>query len=441
MKHTKDIYRRYELTRPAVANKMAIPESHLRYDSLPMVKGTHMRVTKKLLLGSMVATAALALAACAPSTTTPGGSGTDDAGPEEITVGVITSETGLLAGYGKQYLEGFKAGLDYATEGTNEVDGTAITIDYRDDAGDPDTAVNIAKELIGEGVTILAGSASSGVALAVAEQAAQNQVLFLSGPAAADAVTGINDYTFRTGRQSAQDVATAGTFLDDISGKTVTVFAQNNAFGQGNEAAVKAILGGKGATVNSVLVAEDVTEFTPFAQQVLTAEPDLVFVAWAGATSGAMWQAMSQQGVLDDIPVVTGLGDTATFGAYGEASEKISFLNHYFAGAPDNEVNAAMVEAVEEAGGTPDLFTPDGFNAALMLVHAIEEGKGDVDAMISALEGFEFEGPKGDMTVRAGDHALLQEMYQVKLVADGAGFVPELVDTVAADEVAPVEAQ
>lgn len=405
-----------------------------------MVKGTHMRVTKKLLLGSVVATAALALAACAPTTAAPGASDTEDAGPAEITVGVITSETGPLAGYGKQYLEGFKAGLDYATDGTNEVDGTTITIDYRDDAGDPDTAVNLAKELIGEGVTILAGSASSGVALAVAEQAAQNQVLFLSGPAAADAVTGINDYTFRTGRQSAQDVATAGTFLDDISGKTVTVFAQNTAFGQGNEAAVKAILGGKGATVNSVLVAEGVTEFTPFAQQVLAAEPDLVFVAWAGATSGAMWQAMSQQGVLDDIPVVTGLGDTATFGAYGEASEKISFLNHYFDGAPDNDVNTAMVEAVEKAGSTPDLFTPDGFNAALMLVHAIAEGKGDVDAMISALEGFEFDGPKGEMTVRASDHALLQEMYQVKLVADGSGFVPELVDTVDADEVAPAEA-
>jgi hypothetical protein len=32
------------------------------------------------------------------------------------------------------------------------------------------------------------------------------------GPAAADAITGINEYTFRSGRQSAQDVATAGTF-------------------------------------------------------------------------------------------------------------------------------------------------------------------------------------------------------------------------------------
>lgn len=400
-----------------------------------------MRVTKKLFLGAVATTAAFALAACAPGTagtTEPAATGDD--GPAEITVGVITSETGPLASYGTQYLDGFKAGLDYATGGTGAVNGTTITVDYRDDAGDPDTAVNLAKELIGDGVNILAGSASSGVALAVAEQAAQNQVLFLSGPAAADGITGINEYTFRTGRQSAQDVATAGTFLDDISGKKVTVFAQNTAFGQGNEAAVKAILGAKGAEVNSVLVAEDVTEFTPFAQQVLAATPDLVFVAWAGATSGAMWQAMSQQGVLDDIPVVTGLGDAATFGAYGEASEQISFLNHYFPGATDNEVNTAMIEAVEAAGGTPDLFTPDGFNAAIMLVQAIGEGQGDVDAMIAALEGYQFEGPKGTIMVRASDHALLQEMYQVRLVADGGSFIPELVETVPADVVAPAEA-
>ena len=399
-----------------------------------------MRVTKKLLLGSVVVTAALALAACAPSGDPDNGS-TEPGGLSEVTVGIVTSESGPLAGYGKQYLDAFKAGLDYATDGTGEIDGTTINVEYRDDAGDPDKAVTAVKELIGSGVNIIAGTASSGVALAVAEQAEQNKVLYLSGPAAADAITGINDYTFRSGRQSAQDVATAGTFLDDIEGRTVTVFAQDNAFGQGNVAAVQAILGGQGATVNSVLVAEDATEFTPFAQQVLAGAPDLVFVAWAGATSGAMWQAMSQQGVMDEIPVVTGLGDSATFGAYGEASEKISFLNHYFPGAPDNDVNTAMVEAIEEAGGTPDLFSPDGFNAAIMIVHAIESGQGDVDAMVAALEGFEFEGPKGSMTVRASDHALIQEMYQVKLVAKDGTFVPELVDTVSADDVAPAEAE
>jgi len=174
---------------------------------------------------------------------------------------------------------------------------------------------------------------------------------------------------------------------------------------------------------------------------VLAASPDLVFVAWAGATSTAMWQAMTQQGVFEEIPVVTGLGDSATFGAYGEASEQISFLNHYFPGGPSNDVNDAMVEAIESAGGTPDLFSPDGFNAALMIVHAIEEGQDDVDAMISALEGWSFEGPKGTITIRASDHALIQDMYQAKLVADGDSFVPELIATVPADEVAPAEAE
>jgi branched-chain amino acid transport system substrate-binding protein len=57
--------------------------------------------------------------------------------------------------------------------------------------------------------------------------------------------------------------------------------------------------------------------------------------------------------------------------------------------------------------------------------------------MIAALEGFEFEGPKGTNAVRAEDHALLQDMYQAKLVADGSGFVPELVATVDAADVAP----
>ena len=44
------------------------------------------------------------------------------------------------------------------------------------------------------------------------------------------------------------------------------------------------------------------------------------------------------------------------------------------------------------------------------------------------------------MTVREGDHALLQDMYQAQLVKDGDTYQPELVETVAADDVAPPEA-
>ncbi|TQO19013.1 amino acid/amide ABC transporter substrate-binding protein (HAAT family) [Rhodoglobus vestalii] len=392
-----------------------------------------MRVSKKYLAPALIATVALTLAGCAPSVDT--GSGGDELAPVDISM--ITSQTGPLAAYGEAYLAGFDAGLDYATDGTGTVDGRELNIEITDDAGDADKAVTAAKDVIGQGKKVIVGTVSSGIALALAEQAEQNEVLYISGPAAADAVTGVNGYTFRSGRQSFQDVATAGTFIGDPEGKSVLVFAQDTAFGQGNVAAATAVLGGQGGDVTSLLVPEDATEFTPFAQQVVDAQPDLVFVAWAGATSGAMWEALSQQGVFDSVPVATGLGDISTYGAYGPASDKISFLNHYFGEATDNEANQAMVSYLEAEGKQADLFSPDGFVAAQMVVHAVREGGDDVDAMIAALEGWTFDSVKGSITVRAEDHAMIQPMFQVKLVADGDSWAPELVTAVDADAVTP----
>lgn len=394
-----------------------------------------MRVTKTYLATAVIAAASIALVGCAPTTSAGGGDASGDAAP--VKVAMITSQSGPLAAYGEAYTAGFEAGLDYATDGTGAVDGRELDIEWLDDQGNPDTAVSLAKDVIGQGTQIIAGTVVSGIATALAEQAEQNKVLYISGPAAADAITGANDYTFRSGRQTYQDVATAGTFIGDPAGKKVVVFAQDNAFGQGNLAGVQAVLGGQGATVEGVLVAEDATEFTPFAQQLIAASPDLVFVAWAGASSGAMWTALAQQGVFDAVPVVTGLGDVATYGAYGDASGDISFLNHYFAGAAGTDVEAAMIEHLDEAGATPDLFSPDGFVAAQMLVQAVREGGDSVDGMVDALEGWTFDSVKGEVTVREEDHAMIQPMYQAKLVQEGDAWVPELVDTVDAETVAP----
>lgn len=396
-----------------------------------------MRRTPKL-VGAGVVAAALALTACAPTTTAPQAS---EDGDVAVDVGMLTSITGPLAAYGEAYQQGFEAGLDYATDGTGEIDGVELTIEWVDDQGNPDTAVTQAKDLIGRGFQVIGGSAASGVALAVAEQAAQNDTLFLSGPAAADAITGINDQTFRSGRQTLQDVATAATFLDSVDGSSIVVFAQDNAFGQGNVASVEAVLGSEGASVTPILVAEDATEFTPFAQQIQAASPDLVFVAWAGATTGAMWEALAQQGVLEGTTVVTGLADRASYQAYGPGSGDIQFLNHYFPGATDTEAAQAMDAHLEAAGHEADLFTVDGFVGAQMLVRAVTEGKGDVDAMIAALEGWTFESVKGELTIRAEDHALIQPLFQVRLVDEGGTWVPELVEVVDAEAVAPPMAE
>jgi branched-chain amino acid transport system substrate-binding protein len=385
-------------------------------------------------------TAALAVLGLLAACGAPGSSGAPagDEGPDApFRVGLVHSTTGPLASYGAQYAAGFKAGLDYATQGTGKVNGRTVEVTEADDAGDPAKAVAAATDLIGQGYRVIAGSTASGVALQVAPLAEQNHVLFISGPAATDGITGANHYTFRSGRQTYQDVLTAGSIIGDPAGRRVLVFAQDSAFGQANVQAVTSVLGGKGAQVTPILVPAGATDLTPFARQAVDARPDLLFVAWAGQNATQMWQSLQQQGAFAATTVVTGLDIRPTYPVFGPAASQIQFLSHFFPGAADNEAYKALEAGLAKQGVDVDLFTNDGFVAAQMVVHALQEGGDDPDAMVKALEGWTFTGPKGQSTIRAEDHALLQPMFTARLVPSGDGFTPQLVNTLAPDAVAP----
>jgi branched-chain amino acid transport system substrate-binding protein len=356
-----------------------------------------------------------------------------------VNVGLIYSKTGLLAGYGAQYAEGFAIGLDYATHNTGMAGGHKIVVTERDDAGDPAKAVAAAKELVGQGYKIIAGSTASGVALQVAPVAKENNILFISGPAAADAVTGNNRNTFRSGRQTYQDVLTAGTIVgNNLRGKKVVVYAQDSAFGQANVNAVRTVLGGGGAEVTPVLAPLSANDFAPFSQKIKDAKPDLLFPAWAGATAPAMWKALDDSGVFASTRVVSGLDQRSSYETLGSAATKISFLSHYFYRAPKTKANDFLVAALKKQSKVPDLFDPDGFVAAEMIVHAVEKADGeDVGKMISALEGWSFDAPKGKQTIRTADHAMLQPMFVAKLVGSGSSIEPQLLRTVPLEAVSP----
>lgn len=411
------------------------------------------RFTGRLAAGTLAA--GLMLTACgspgsssSPETTAATGGGgpagasaSAAATGEPVKVGIVTSLSGPLQSYGQMYLDAFNVCLDTATDGTGAVNGRPIEIATADDAGDPAKATTAATDYIGQGYRIIAGSASSGVALQVAPLAAENQVLFISGPAATDGITGINKYTFRSGRQTYQDIQTAASFVGDLQGKSVTIFAQDSAFGQANVAAAGAIFGAEGATVTPLLVPATATDLVPFAKQAADADPDLLFVAWAGTNATQMWEAMGQQGAFDGTTVVTGLDIKPTHTVFAPVADRLSLLAHYFDGATDNEVEQALVAGLAAEGKTQDLFSPDGCNAALMVVRAAGESPDDVDGMITALEGWEFEGPKGTTTIRAEDHAVLQPMFQTKLVDVNGTLTPELVKELAPADTAPAPVQ
>ena len=74
-----------------------------------------------------------------------------------------------------------------------------------------------------------------------------------------------------------------------------------------------------------------------------------------------------------------------------------------------------------------------------MLARAIGRGGGtDVDRMISALEGWQFVGPKGQQQIRAADHAMLQPMFQVQLKEGANGkYAPVVLKRLRARYTAP----
>jgi branched-chain amino acid transport system substrate-binding protein len=358
-----------------------------------------------------------------------------------VKVGIVYSRTGPLSAFGAEYIEGFRYGLQYATKGTNTVNGHKLDITYVDDGTDPTKAVAAGKDLIGQGYKILAGSTSSGVALQMAPLADQNGVLFISGAAASDAITGVNRHTFRAGRQSYQDVQTAASFIPPKSaGKKIVVFAEDTAFGASNVAAVTAVFGGKGHNVSKILVPFGASDLTPYAQQLKNANADLVFVAWAGPNALQMWQSLQQQGVPKSTKLVTGLADRVTYSALGPVLGGVNLLSHYVANGPSkkNKANDWLVKQMAKSKQVPDLFTPDGFVAAQMIVRAIQKANGDdVDKMVSGLEGWQFLAPKGKQRIRPQDHAMIQPMFQVQLVRKGGQWAPKVIKTVSPGNVQP----
>jgi branched-chain amino acid transport system substrate-binding protein len=358
-----------------------------------------------------------------------------------VKVGIVSEITGPYSAYLTEWLQGMHIGFDYATKGKMSVNGQKIKLNIEDDAFNPTTAATDFKSYVGAGYKIIGGTADSGIASELAPLAQQNKVLYISGAAAADQVTGANRYTFRSGRQTYQDVQTAKSYVKALGpGKNILVLAQDFAFGQSYVTDATAAYTAMGDTVTPLLVPLTTTDFTPTALQVKADHPDVVFLAWAGATGAPLAQALDQQGIFSSSKVITGLANEATYTFYGTAGLKFNYISLYNYLSPHNSVNSFLIKQEKaKYNTTPDLFAADGFVWAQEVVRAIQTGQGtNVSKMIKGLEGWTFHAPKGTETIRASDHAILQPMFQVQLVQTVSGtYQPVTLATLSAAQTAP----
>jgi branched-chain amino acid transport system substrate-binding protein len=394
---------------------------------------------------TMAGVAGLGLAALAVVTLAPG-AGVAQA---PIKIGLVQGLSGPFEVYAKQEVTGFKLGLEYATGGKLDVNGRKLEVLVEDDQLKPDVAKRLVTKLYADDkVDLVVGTTSSAAALAVLPVAAEFKKVLIVEPAVADSITGEhwNRYVFRTARNSSHD-AIANALAVAKPGVSIATIAQDYAFGKDGVAAYKAAVEKLGAkVVHEEYTPIQATDFTAPIQKILAALKDkpgdrYVAIVWAGK-GGPYKQLVDSRLDRSGIRLTSGsnvfdlLKAFKTYGLEGMVGGA-----YYYYELPRNPVNDWLVkEHQARFKEPPDFFTCGGFAAAMAVVTAIKKAGGtDTEKLIAAMEGMDFDTPKGKMTFRKEDHQALQTMYAIRMVAkpDVPWLVPTLVRELSPQETAP----
>ncbi|MGI6258894.1 MAG: substrate-binding domain-containing protein [Anaerolineaceae bacterium] len=373
---------------------------------------------------------------------------------EPVKIGLITDLTGVLQSYGAWMVRSFMLGMEYATgapgsagdvfdfaatqENTFKVDNCEIIVYVRDDASNPEMTTTVANELIDvQKVNFLVGTASSGATAVLQGIALAAKVPLIVAPAAANDITGVNfnEYTFRTSRNNYQDAINECVALTQ-NHSTFIQLAVDHSFGHGSAEAFRDACTQLGAefVADDIFAPATTTDFTPYMEQIAASGAEAYIITWAGAGFISLVQAAADQGVTDTMELGTTFIDNLTMPVFysNAIGTTAGILYHYT--APNNPINDFLVaETQARYGASPDLFDADGMNAAIMVLETLKKTAGDLtpETLVAAMEGLEFEGPKGTIYIRPEDHVAIQDMYILTLdnLTDPMGDFFTYVDT------------
>lgn len=359
---------------------------------------------------------------------------------QPVRIGLLMDQSGWLSLYGFETDYGFRLGLLYAAgidpmdyESIDDaladvtVNGVPIELilaDYgsENSAADAENAAAQARRLIeSEFVDIIVGTPNSGAAVQVQELTSPDNfdILFMVAPGASPSLTGpnFNINTFRACRNTDHDAAALSTVAPDFGDSYIQI-AIDTDFGRATAEAFQQSLAEVGVEQagDVILVPTDVTDFTPFIQQILDSGADFVNPILAGGPI-VLWSQQSEElGLTEEMLVLTGTNSNDAIVAAPPAVDSVAYIVYQYT-LPETEINDWMTERyIEFYNDVPDLFSECGFATAQAVYAALETTQGDPlpEAMIPALEGLMFDGPKGEYYIRPGDHQAIMPQYVIQ---------------------------
>jgi branched-chain amino acid transport system substrate-binding protein len=299
---------------------------------------------------------------------------------EPYEINTILSLTGNIAFVGQTQLKSLKA-IETMVNADGGIKGRPVSFVVSDDESSPQTAVQLAHNLIAKNVPIILGSSSPNACGAIAPLIAANGPLLYCLANGGDPVIG--GYEFLTSMSYDSQMAVAVRYFRERGWhKIATIFATDS----GGQTSEKALQGALALPENKSVQIVMAQHFAPGDASVAAqmavikgASPDVI-VAWAtGGAAGTLFRGEKDLGI--ELPTLSSPGNLT--GAFLKQYAAVLPGNLIFAAVPyyggdaddaaTKKAVAEMASALSSTGAQPDMITISAWDPGLLLVTALRE--------------------------------------------------------------------
>ena len=334
---------------------------------------------------------------------------------DKVKVGLMLPYTGTYAALGNAITNGFK--LAIAEEG-GKLGGREIEYVTVDDESDPAKAPeNVNKLIKRDKVDVIVGTVHSGVAMAMAKAAKDNNALLLIPNAGQDEITGpmCAPNIIRTSFTNSAAGVAMGKVAAERGHKTAVTLTWKYAAGDQSVGGFKeAFEKGGGKVIKELTLPFPTVEFQPLLTEIASLKPDAVYVFFAGGGAVKLVKDYDAAGLRKTIPLYgAGYLTDGTLPAQGASAEGLLTTLHY-ADELDNPKNNAFRAAYKKAYNVePVVYAVQGYDTGQLLAAGTKAVGGDMgkrDALIKAMQTAKIESPRGPFSLSKANNPI-QDMY------------------------------
>jgi branched-chain amino acid transport system substrate-binding protein len=372
-----------------------------------------MKSTRGLAQLSLAALAvAIAAAALLPA-------GAARAQQPKLRIGLMLPYTGTYAALGNAITNGFKLGVE---EQGGKLGGREVEYFTVDDESDPAKAPDNANKLVKrDKVDVLVGTVHSGVALAMAKVARDNNVLLIDPNAGADDLTGplCSPNFFRTSFTNWQPGYAMGKVAAEQKKKTAVTFTWKYAAGEESVNGFKeGFEAGGGKVIKAMALPFPQVEFQSYLTEIAALKPDVVYVFFAGGGAVKFVKDYAAAGLKSSIPLYgAGFLTDGTLEAQGDAAQGLLTTLHYADGLENPKDKAFRAAYAKAYKAEADVYAMQGYDAAQLLAVGLGAVKGDTGKrkeLVASMEKAHIDSPRGHMTL-SRSHNPVNDIYLRKV--------------------------